>query len=461
MNIPLHIIILAAGEGTRMKSRLPKVLHPVGGRPMLAHVLETAARLQPAGIHVVYNPDSPEVQQALAGFDVKWVPQAERLGTGHAVQQAMPDIPDEASVLVLCGDLPLVTAECLAPMIHGNGEGLRVLTMEPRDPAGYGRIQRDAAGRVTGIVEERDATETEKAINEVNSGIVRAPARKLRGWLEALRNDNSQGEYYLTDIVALAHEAGEEILGVRAADPGELLGANDRAQFADLEDGYRRREARRMMMAGVRIADPRRVDFRGSIEAGTDVCIDINVVLEGKNVLGDGVEIGPGCVLRDCALAAGTRVHPYSVLEGVRTHGACDIGPFARLRPGTELGEGSRVGNFVEVKNSSLGAGTKANHLSYLGDSTVGSKVNIGAGTITCNYDGVNKHRTVIEDGAFIGSDTQLVAPVTVGKDANIGAGSTITRDAPEGKLTISRAKQVTVPGWKRPTKGDSGKGKP
>jgi len=436
-----------------MKSRLPKVLHPVGGRPMLAHVADAATALGPDRIHVVYNPGAPEVRQSLDGRDVSWVPQAERLGTGHAVQQAMPGVPDEAVVLVLYGDLPLITAESLAPMVRADGGTLRILTMQPEDPSGYGRIRRDAAGRVTGIVEERDATDAEKAIREVNSGILSAPAARLRQWLAGLRSDNQQGEYYLTDIVALAHDEGVEVEGVRAADAGELLGANDRVQLAELESMFRRREAERLMRAGVRIADPARVELRGRITAGADVSIDVNVVLEGDVTLGDAVLIGPGSVLRDCDLAAGTRVHPYSVLEGVRTLGACDIGPFARLRPGTELGEGSRVGNFVEVKNSTLGREAKASHLSYLGDSTIGNEVNIGAGTITCNYDGANKHRTVIEDGAFIGSDTQLVAPVRVGKNATIGAGSTITRDAPEGKLTLSRAKQVTAPGWKRPQK--------
>ncbi len=454
MSIPLHIIILAAGDGTRMKSRLPKVLHQVGGRAMLAHVHKTALDLRPQKIHVVFNPQTPELKESLSGHDVEWVEQEQRLGTGHAVQQAIPAIPDEASVLVLYGDLPLITPDLLSALIGGSDADLKVLTMRLAKPAGYGRIQRNALGNITGITEEKDASDAQKTISEVNTGIIMAAAGKLKHWLSGLQNENSQGEFYLTDIFAAASDEGASISSVEADDPCDLLGANDRVQLAKLESHYRQRRATQLMLAGVQIADPQRVELRGNISVGTDISIDINVVLEGEIDLGDGVEIGPGCVLKDCTLAAGTRVHAYSVMEGVTTHGPCDIGPFARLRRGTDLGEGSRVGNFVEVKNSSLGDGTKASHLSYLGDSTIGKGVNIGAGTITCNYDGVNKHRTIIEDGVFIGSDTQLVAPVTVGKNADIGAGSTITKDVPEGKLTLSRAKQVTIPGWKRPKKG-------
>ena len=436
-----------------MKSRLAKVLHKVGGRAMLVHVHETALALKPQMIHVVFNPATDEVRNALPGHDVEWVPQQQRLGTGHAVRQAMPHIPDEATVLVLYGDLPLVTAQLLAGLISAPAADLKILTMNLADPSGYGRIIRNEDGRISGIVEEQEATAKQRAIAEVNTGIVLARAGKLKRWLAAIQSENKQGEYYLTDVFACASKEGVSIGSVEASDPRDLLGANDCLQLAELENHYRRRHAERLMQAGVQIADPQRVELRGNIETGTDISIDINVVLEGEISLGDGVQIGPGCVLRDCKLAAGTRVHPYSVLEGVRTHGACDIGPFARIRPGTELGEGSRVGNFVEVKNSLLGENTKASHLSYLGDSTIGKGVNIGAGTITCNYDGANKHRTIIEDGVFIGSDTQLVAPVTVGKDADIGAGSTITSNAPAGQLTLSRARQVTVPGWKRPKK--------
>lgn len=452
MDNPLHIVVLAAGDGTRMKSRLPKVLHTVGGRPMIAHVLDTAVALGPAGIHVVYNPEAPQVRAACADHGVNWVAQSARLGTGHAVQQAMPAIPDASWVLVLYGDTPLLRPATLEALLQAEGSP-RVLTMQLDDPTGYGRILRNGAGAITGIVEERDAQPGQLDIGEVNSGVVLARAVDLRAWLDSLEAGNSQGEYYLTDIFAMAATQGAEIGSASVAETWQLLGANDRSQLAVLEAHHRRLAAERLMREGVQIADPVRIDIRGEVEAGTDVWLDVNVVLEGHNSLGDGASIGPGCVLRDCRLAPGTRVHPHSVLEGVRTLGACEIGPFARLRPGTELSEGSKVGNFVEIKNTQLGRGSKASHLSYLGDATVGAGVNIGAGTITCNYDGANKHQTVIEDGAFIGSDTQLVAPVTVGKDANIGAGSTITRDAPPGKLTLSRAKQVTVPGWQRPKK--------
>jgi len=328
-----------------------------------------------------------------------------------------------------------------------------VLTMRVDEPRGYGRILRDGNGGVTGIVEERDASETQKAITEVNTGIIMAPCRVLTACLAELASENSQNEYYLTDVISIAHEKGIPASGVPAPVAADLEGANDRVQLAELERRYRMKKSTELMQAGVQLADPQRIDIRGPVATGSDVFIDVNVVLEGDNSLGDGVHVGPGCILKNCRLAAGTRVHAYSVLEGVQTLGACDIGPFARLRPGTRLAEGSRVGNFVEVKNSTLGRDSKASHLSYLGDSTIGDRVNIGAGTITCNYDGVNKHRTVIGDDAFIGSDTQLVAPVTVGAGADIGAGSTVTRDAPPGQLTISRARQVTVPGWKRPVK--------
>jgi bifunctional UDP-N-acetylglucosamine pyrophosphorylase/glucosamine-1-phosphate N-acetyltransferase len=455
MSTPLHIIILAAGDGTRMKSRMPKVLHPVAGRPMLNHVIDTAARLAPAAIHVVHNPDSAEQLRAAVGHDVNWVAQADRLGTGHAVIQAIPDIPGDARVLVLYGDTPLVPHSALQELLEAGADGLALLTMELADPTGYGRVLRDASGRVIGIVEQADASEDQRRISEVNSGILTAVASDLTRWLKALGNDNSQAEYYLTDIFALAHDEGADIGSATAGDAGLLAGANDRSQLAALERDYRRLAAAALMGQGVSIADPDRIDLRGNIEAGMDVWLDINVVLEGDMKLGDGVSIAPGCVLRDCELAAGTRVHAHSVLEGVRTTGACDIGPFARLRPGTVLAEGSRVGNFVEVKKTTLGEGSKASHLSYLGDSVVGRGVNIGAGTITCNYDGANKYQTIIADGAFIGSDSQLVAPVSVGENATVGAGTTLTRDAPAGQLTVSRSKQVTVKGWKRPNRKD------
>jgi len=436
-----------------MKSCVPKVLQTVGGRAMIIHVLDTAMQLEPAGIHVVFNPDVPEVQQACTSFDITWAAQNEQLGTGHAVQQAMPGIPDESDVLVLYGDAPLLEAGVLQELIDAPGPDLKVLTMEVDDPGGYGRIVRDENGNVMGIVEECDASDKQKSITEVNSGIMLAPCQVLKACLDNLVSENSQNEYYLTDVYSIAHQEGIAASGVVAPVPADLEGANDRIQLAALEQRYRMKRATELMQAGVQLADPERIDIRGKVEAGRDVYIDINVILEGDISLGDGVQIGPGCILKDCQLAAGTRVHAYSVLEGMSSLGACDIGPFARVRPGTSLEEGSRVGNFVEVKNTSLGKNSKASHLSYLGDSSIGERVNIGAGTITCNYDGVNKHRTVIEDDVFIGSDTQLVAPVTIGKGADVGAGSTVTKDAPAEQLTISRAKQVTVRGWKRPKK--------
>jgi len=456
MSQELHIVILAAGEGTRMKSRLPKVLHRIGGRPMIAHILDTAAQLDPAAIHVVIGSGAEEVRAACQNRPVRWVLQAERMGTGHAVMQAMPDIPDEAIVMVLLGDQPLIPVTVLDEMKSHNAAPLSILTMELNKPKGYGRIERDRTGRIVGIVEDKDATPAQWKIREVNSGVIMARAGELRRWLGELDCDNSKQEYYLTDIFALAHSEGKEIRSVLAPDSRDLQGANDRRQLAALERRHRHHAALRLMKRGVQLMDPERTDIRGEVEVGADVVIDINVVLDGQISLGDGVSIGPGAVLKDCDLAAGTRVHAYSVLDGVHTTGPCDIGPFARLRPGTELAEGARVGNFVEVKNSTLGKRSKANHLSYIGDAHVGERVNIGAGTITCNYDGANKHGTMIEDDAFIGSGTQLVAPVRVGRGSTIGAGSTVSKNAPEGELTISRARQTTVKGWRRPRKEPS-----
>jgi bifunctional UDP-N-acetylglucosamine pyrophosphorylase/glucosamine-1-phosphate N-acetyltransferase len=453
MSKALHIVILAAGEGTRMKSNLPKVLHTLGGRPMLVHLLETSSALDPAQVHVVVGSGAGQVEAACADWDINWVNQVERLGTGHALMQAMPDIPDGANVLVLLGDHPLIPVEVLREMTPEKTPPLSVLTIELEKPRGYGRIERDRTGRISGVVEDRDATPAQWMIKEVNTGIILADAAHLRRWLDQLGCDNIKNEYYLTDIFAMAHSEKAEIRGVLAPDAGDLQGANDRRQLAALEQRFRHHAARRLMEQGVQIMDPGRVDIRGPVTVGKDVCIDINVVLEGKNSLGDDVSLGPGCVLKNCSLAAGTRVHPHSVLEGVTTSGPCDIGPFARLRPGTELAAGTRVGNFVETKNARLGPDSKASHLSYLGDTSIGSRVNVGAGTITCNYDGVNKHQTRIEDDVFIGSDTQLVAPVTVNRGATIGAGSTITKDAPAESLTVSRSRQTSIKGWKRPKK--------
>jgi len=449
----LHIIILAAGAGKRMRSRLPKVLQRVAGKPMLAHVLDTARALSPAQIHVVHGHGGDEVRAAFAEVpDLIWAEQAVQLGTGHAVQQAMAQVPDHARVLVMYGDTPLLTAPLLQPMLEVDA-AVALLATELDAPAGYGRVLLDAQGRAAAVIEDKDANDQQRRIHLVNTGILRADAAPLRRWLSRLRNDNAQGEYYLPGILALAAADGAPAYTVYLAEPEAMEGANDPWQLARLERLYQHRAARALCAEGVRLADPSRVDVRGEVLAGRDVEIDIDVILEGKVTLGDGVQIGPFTRLKDVALAAGTRVHAHCDLEGVRSEGAASIGPFARLRPGTVLAEGARIGNFVETKNVSLGLGSKANHLTYLGDTIIGHGVNIGAGTITCNYDGVNKFHTTIGDGAFIGSNTALVAPVQVGEGATIGAGSTITRDAPPEQLTLARARQHSVAGWKRPLK--------
>jgi len=453
VSAPLHVVILAAGEGKRMKSALPKVLQPIAGRPMLAHVIDAARALQPAAIHVVHGHGGEVVQAAFATQpDLQWALQARQLGTGHAVQQAMAQLPEDARVLVLYGDVPLVLPATLQRLLDAPG-ALAVLGAELDDPTGYGRIVRDAEGRVAAIVEQKDASDEQRRIALVNTGMVAADAHGLKRWLAALRNDNAQGEYYLTDVFAMAEAefaAAEIVLVTEAV---ECEGANDAWQLAQLERAFQRRAVRALCVEGVRFADPARVDVRGTVRVGRDVEIDVDVILEGEVVLGDDVRIGPFCRLKDVALAAGTQVRAHCDVEGARSEGAVTIGPFARLRPRTVLADGVHIGNFVETKNARLGAGSKANHLSYLGDAQVGSRVNIGAGTITCNYDGVNKSTTTIGDGAFIGSNTALVAPVTVGDGATIGAGSVITRDAPAGELTVARGRQATIEGWQRPVK--------
>ncbi|OZB61468.1 MAG: UDP-N-acetylglucosamine diphosphorylase/glucosamine-1-phosphate N-acetyltransferase [Lysobacterales bacterium 13-68-4] len=449
---PLHVIVLAAGEGKRMKSRRAKVLMPVAGRPLLGHVLATARELDPVAIHVVYGHGGEQVREAFAAdTDLQWVLQAERLGTGHAVAQALAQVPDEARVLVLYGDVPLTRAETLRPLV--TADGLALLTTRLADPFGYGRVLCDDAARVMAVVEEKDASAEERAVDLVNTGIVAADAARLRGWIARLGRDNAQGEYYLTDIFAMAAAEQRPARSVECADPVEAAGANNPLQLAELEAQYRRRRAAELMLAGVRLADPVRIDVRGRVRAGSDVEIDVDVILEGDVELGDDVRIGPFTRVHNARLASGTVVLAHCDLDGVVTHGPCTIGPFARLRPGAELAPGVHVGNFVEIKKAKLGDGSKANHLSYIGDAEIGAGVNIGAGTITCNYDGVNKHLTRIGDGAFIGSNSALVAPVSVGAHATIGAGSVITKDAPPGELTVARGRQLTLSGWQRPTR--------
>lgn len=450
----LHVVVLAAGQGTRMRSSLPKVLHPIAGRPMLEHVVGTATGLKPAAVHVVYGHGGEELRRRLAHLDVVWVEQAQQLGTGHAVAQAMPGVPDDSTVLVLYGDVPLIEQRTLAETVRRAGDdALAFISVHLDDPSGYGRIIRQADGRVSGIVEHKDATPAQLAIHEGNTGILAAGAARLRGWLDGLGSDNAQGEYYLTDVIAMAAAQGVSIDTVQPAQVAEVLGVNDRVQLAALERIYQARCTAELMREGVSMADPARVDVRGRVRAGRDVWLDVNVVLEGEVALGDGARVGPNVLLRDCRIGAGAQILANSVVEEAEVGAGARVGPFARLRPGAVLGESAHVGNFVEVKNTAMGAGSKANHLSYLGDSDIGSGVNVGAGTITCNYDGANKHRTVIGDGAFIGSGVELVAPVTVHAGATIGAGSTITQDAPPGQLTLTRARQTTVAHWKRPLK--------
>ena len=452
---PLHVVILAAGHGRRMRSSLPKVLHLLAGRPLLSHVIAAATALDAVHVHVVRGHGGGVVREAMASADVEWVEQREQLGTGHAVASAMADIPDEATVLVLYGDVPLVNPTTLHETATlAAGSGIALITAVVDDPSGYGRIVRDTDGHVRGIVEEGDATEEQRNIAEINTGILAAHAGKLRDWLQRTGRDNAQGEYYLTDVVALAVEEG---LSVRTVPPEaieEVLGVNDRAQLAALERFHQRRLADALMLDGASLADPARIDIRGDVRTGNDVFIDVNVVFEGDVVLGDRVSIGPGCVIKDTLIERDTEVRAQCVIEGAHIGVACQIGPFARLRPDARLSRDARIGNFVEVKNATMGEGSKASHLTYIGDSRIGRDVNVGAGVVTCNYDGARKHETVIGDNAFIGSGVMLVAPVTVHAGATIGAGSTIGKDAPADALTLSRAPQETFKGWKRPRKG-------
>ena len=449
----LNVVILAAGQGKRMRSDLPKVLHRLGGRPLLAHVLDTARELGAGRICVVYGHGGEAVREALDAADIIWVRQEPQLGTGHAVLQTLTFLEADLPTVVLYGDVPLIGAATLTRLIEVAGHGLGVLTEDLEDPAGYGRIARDDDGRILRIVEERDASEDERTIGEINTGFIAAPTAALNRWLPALGNDNAQGEYYLTDIVRLAIGEGMPVATTQPDEAWEVLGVNSKVQLAELERIHQYRNALLLMEQGVTLLDPDRLDVRGELDCGRDVSIDVNCVFEGRVVLGDGVAVGAHCVLRNAVIGAGTRIAPFSHIEEAEAGRDCVIGPYARLRPGTQLGEDVHIGNFVEVKNSTVADRSKANHLAYVGDATVGKNVNVGAGTITCNYDGANKHRTVIEDDVFIGSDTQLVAPVTVGRGATLGAGTTLTEDAPSDKLTITRVKQTTVPGWKRPQK--------
>jgi bifunctional UDP-N-acetylglucosamine pyrophosphorylase/glucosamine-1-phosphate N-acetyltransferase len=454
MNPDLNVVILAAGKGTRMKSELPKVLHPLAGKPLISHVLAVADQLAPKSICVIYGHGGETLPQAIARNDLAWAKQEPQLGTGHAVQQAIPYLDPDALCLILYGDVPLTRTETLQQMTLIASQGaIALLTVHLENPTGYGRIVRGAGGQVERIVEQKDATPEELAIKEVNTGILCLPAGKLAQWLNQLNNNNAQGEYYLTDVIGMASAAGERVIPCHPAAEWEVLGINSRAQLAQLERLHQHNLAAQLMDEGVTLIDPARIDIRGKLTCGRDVLIDINAVFEGEVVLGDGAHIGANCVLKNVELAAGVQLKPFCHLEGARVGARAVIGPYARLRPGTELAEETHIGNFVELKNAQVGFNSKINHLSYVGDATVGRKVNIGAGTITCNYDGANKFRTVIEDDVFIGSDTQLIAPVTVGKGATLGAGTTLTKDAPPGQLTLSRAKQLTLNGWQRPTK--------
>lgn len=456
MTAAINVVVLAAGMGKRMHSRTPKVLHLLAGKALLAHVLDAARALRPAPARlcVVYGHGGESVPQRLAAPDLSFARQEPQLGTGHAVQQALPHLDDSAPTLVLYGDVPLVRTETLAALIAASGESLGVLTVALADPRGYGRIVRDSAGQIVAIVEEKDASPEQKTIREVNTGIMLIPRRRLGAWLSGLNNDNAQGEFYLTDVVRLAIRDRVPVVAVQARDEWETLGVNSKAQLAQLERIAQQRSAQQLMEQGVTLADPARIDLRGTLLAGRDVKIDVNCIFEGDVRLGDDVSIGANCILRDVVIADGSEVLPFCHLEGGQVGERCRIGPYARMRPGTRLGAEVHVGNFVEVKAAVMGDGSKANHLAYVGDSVVGRNVNIGAGTITCNYDGANKHRTTIEDDVHIGSDVQLVAPVTVGRGATVGAGTTVWQDVPPGGLVLNRKEQVHRPQWKRPTKG-------
>ncbi len=457
MNI--HAIILAAGQGSRMKSSLPKVLHPIAGRSMLEHVIHAAENTQGCAdnIHVVIGHGADQVRERMTHTNVSWVEQTEQLGTGHAVKQAAPACEGADVVLVLYGDVPMIRSNTLQSLVNAcDGKNLALLTVDLANPSGYGRIVRNPEGAIQAIVEDKDASPEQKAITETNTGIMAIPGTRLSSWLNSLNNNNVQGEFYLTDIVAMAVEEGTPVVSAKPDSEMEVQGVNNRMQQAQLERLLQRRNAEQLMNDGVTILDPARLDIRGQLTAGHDVVIDINCVFEGEVVLGDGVEIGPNCHLKNAVIGKGTIIKANSVIEDAAVGDACDVGPFARLRPGTRLENKARIGNFVETKKAHIGEGSKVNHLSYVGDAEVGEGVNIGAGTITCNYDGANKFKTTIADGAFIGSNSALVAPVSIGRDAVIGAGSTVTNEVPDGHLGVARGKQRNIPGWKKPVKTPS-----
>ncbi|MFM0101244.1 bifunctional UDP-N-acetylglucosamine diphosphorylase/glucosamine-1-phosphate N-acetyltransferase GlmU [Paraburkholderia nemoris] len=453
----MNIVILAAGTGKRMRSALPKVLHPLAGRPLLAHVIDTARALKPTRLVVVVGHGAEAVRQAVAAPDVQFAAQEQQLGTGHAVQQALPLLDPSEPTLVLYGDVPLTRASTLQALTDRAGRGgYGVLTVTLDDPSGYGRIVRDQHGKVSRIVEQKDATPEQLKIAEINTGIIVAPTERLGGWLAALKNDNAQGEFYLTDAVEMAIEAGLEVVTTQPDEEWETLGVNSKQQLAELERIHQHNVAGTLLVAGVTLADPARIDVRGMLECGRDVSIDVNCVFEGRVTLADNVTIGPNCVIRNATIGAGTRVDAFTHIEGAEVGANVVLGPYARLRPGTSLQDESHVGNFVEVKNSVLGHGSKANHLTYIGDADVGARVNIGAGTITCNYDGANKFRTIIEDDVFVGSDTQLVAPVRVKRGVTIAAGTTVWKDVDEDMLVLNDKTQTSKPGYVRPTKKKS-----
>lgn len=448
----LSVVILAAGQGKRMYSALPKVLHPLGGRPLLTHVLDTARALQPLQIIVVYGHGGEQVRNAINDKDILWAEQKDQLGTGHALKAALPELPTDGQSLVLYGDVPLIDESTLRCLIKTAKEGVSLLTDVLPEPKGYGRIVRDQSG-IVAIVEEKDCTDEQRLIQEINTGMLVLPNHRLTGWLDELRNSNAQGEYYLTDVISLAVRDAVTVHGVQVAEHWKAAGVNNKIQLAQLERVFQLNQANMLMGAGVMLADPARLDIRGTLQHGKDVFIDVNVLIEGSVVLGDNVVIGANCVLRDVIVQTGTQVAPFSHLDGASVGENCRIGPFARLRPGAQLKEQVHIGNFVEIKNSNIEQNSKVNHLTYIGDADIGHSCNVGAGTITCNYDGVNKFRTEIGNCVFVGSGTMLVAPVVLKDGATIGAGSVISRVAPANTLTLSRAKQVSVPGWKRPQK--------